>query len=205
MNKLRALYEAAPGALPFARGYLEYLAEIFQLLDGEAIASFIDVLEQARQRGAQIFFMGNGGSASTASHFVNDLAIGCQGAKPFRALSLTDNLAVMSAIGNDFGYDEIFVRQLQTYLHPGDVVVGISASGNSPNVVKALEYANARGAVTVALTGFDGGKLKPIAQIAVHVPTDKGEYGPVEDVHLIMDHLVSSFFRNRCRKERAGV
>jgi D-sedoheptulose 7-phosphate isomerase len=205
MNKLRALYEEAPRALPFAQGYLQYLSEIFLRLDGEAIASFIDAMDQARQRGAQIFFMGNGGSASTASHFVLDLAIGCQGAKPFRALSLTDNLAVMSAIGNDLGYDEIFVCQLQTYLHPGDVVVAISASGNSPNVVKALEYAKERGAVTIALTGFDGGKLKQVAQIAVHVPTNKGEYGPVEDIHLIMDHLVSSFFRNLCREERTGL
>ena len=113
-------------------------------------------------------------------------------ARPFRAISLTDNVPVLTAIANDYGYDEIFLKQLEVLMSPGDVVVAISVSGNSPNVLRAVEYAQAHGATTVALTGFDGGKLRPLAQLGVHVPTTRGEYGPAEDVHMILDHLVSA-------------
>jgi len=203
MNRIEQLYRENPLATAFARGYLDYLREVLLRLDVAAIARFIDTLLAARERGARIFFLGNGGSAATASHFANDLAIGCRsGAKPFRALSLTDNLSMVTAIGNDCGYDEIFIQQLQAQVVPGDVVVAISASGNSANVIKAVEYAKGVPAVTVALTGFDGGRLKQVASLVVHVPTDKGEYGPVEDVHLILDHLVSSFLANLCRAEQ---
>ena len=203
MNRIEQLYRDHPLAPAFARGYLDYLREVLLRLDAAAIARFIDTLLAARERGARIFFLGNGGSAATASHFANDLAIGCRGgAKPFRALSLTDNLSMVTAIGNDCGYDEIFIQQLQAQVVPGDVVVAISASGNSANVIKAVEYAKGVPAVTVALTGFDGGRLKQVASLVVHVPTDKGEYGPVEDVHLILDHLVSSFLANLCRAEQ---
>lgn len=203
MNKIEQLYRDKPQASAFAKGYLDYLQEVLRRLDVAAIARVIETLLAARERGARIFFLGNGGSAATASHFANDLAIGCsKGGKPFRALSLTDNLAIVTAIGNDCGYEEIFCQQLHTHLVPGDVVVAISASGNSPNVIKAVEYANGVPAETVALTGFDGGRLKQVANLVVHVPTAKGEYGPVEDVHLILDHLVSSFIINLCRDEQ---
>jgi D-sedoheptulose 7-phosphate isomerase len=203
MNKIELLYRNRPQAIDFARGYLDYLEEVLRQLDVAAIAKFIDILLAARERDARIFFLGNGGSAATASHFANDLAIGCcKGVKPFRAFSLTDNLAIVTAIGNDYGYEEIFCQQLHAHLVPGDVVVAISASGNSPNVIKAVEYANTVHAETVALTGFDGGRLKQLANLVIHVPTAKGEYGPVEDVHLILDHLVSSFIINLCRSEQ---
>jgi D-sedoheptulose 7-phosphate isomerase len=202
MNRIEQLYRENPLAPAFARGYLDYLQEVVRQLDVEAIARFIDTLLAARERGARIFFLGNGGSAATASHFANDLAFGCRkGSKPFRALSLTDNLSMVTAIGNDCGYEEIFYQQLRAQVVPGDVVVAISASGNSANVIKAVHYANGVPAVTVALTGFDGGRLKQVASLVVHVPTNKGEYGPVEDVHLILDHLVSAFLANLCRAE----
>ncbi len=203
MNKIDELYQEKPQLPLFARGYLDYLSQVLAQLDATAIASFVETLLQARAREAQIFFIGNGGSAATASHFANDIAIGSRSAtKPFRALSLTDNVAILTAIGNDYGYDEIFIRQLKILMHPGDVVVAISASGNSPNVIKAIEYANAQGAITVGLTGFDGGKLKELAQINVHAPTNKGEYGPVEDVHMILDHLAGAFLMQVCQAER---
>jgi D-sedoheptulose 7-phosphate isomerase len=202
MNRIDQLFQERTEASAFARGYLGYLSEVLAQMDVDAIAAFIETLLQARERGARIFFIGNGGSAATASHFANDIAIGCRSwDKPFRAVSLTDNLAILTAIGNDYGYDEIFVQQLKTQLTPGDVVVAISASGNSPNVIKAVEYANGAGAITVGLTGFDGGKLKQSAQLEIHVPSNKGEYGPVEDVHLIIDHLVGAFLLNICRSE----
>lgn len=206
MNRVEDLYREYPQAAYFARGYLDYLSEVLAQLDVAAIAAFTEVLLQARERGARIFFIGNGGSAATASHFANDIAIGSRSwVKPFRALSLTDNVAVLTAIANDYGYAEIFTLQLKTQMAPGDVVVAISVSGNSSNVVQAVEYANAHGAITVGLTGFDGGQLKRLAQFVVHVPTNKGEYGPAEDVHMILDHLVGTFLMQLCRAENAAA
>jgi len=202
MNRLEALYRANPGPLAFARGYLDYLKEVMDHVDPASIAAFAETLLQARERGARIFFIGNGGSAATASHFANDIAIGSRSwAAPFRAISLTDNVSTVTAIANDYGYEEIFTLQLKTQMTSGDVVVAISASGNSANVVGALEYANEHGAVTLALTGFDGGRLRKVAQRGVHVPTNMGEYGPVEDVHMIIDHLVGAYLFERCRAE----
>jgi len=199
VNRVDQLYRERPVAGDFARGYLDYLTEVLAGLDVDAIASFVDALLAARDRNAQIFFIGNGGSASTASHFVNDIAVGCRSAeKSFRAVCLADNSAVLTALANDYGYEDVFARQLQTQMAPGDVVVAISASGCSANVVGAFEYANENGAVTVALTGFDGGPLAELAQLVVHAPTNKGEYGPAEDVHLIVNHLVAAFLAQSC-------
>jgi D-sedoheptulose 7-phosphate isomerase len=207
MNNVERIFSEQQQPSRFARGYLDYLTQVLSQLDEGEIAAFIDTLVAARDRGARIFFIGNGGSAATASHFANDIAIGCRTwERPFRAMSLTDNVAVMTAIANDYGYEHIFTLQLKTMMHPGDVVVAISASGNSPNVVQAIEWANEQGAVTVGLTGFDGGKLRAVAKQAVHVPTMKGEYGPVEDVHMIIDHLVGGYLMNHCRTAAgAGV
>jgi len=206
MNKLDQIFQSSDGAADFARAYLDHLTRVVRRIDSDEIARFVAIIEEARERGACIFFIGNGGSAATASHFANDIAIGTRtgDGKPFRALSLTDNAAVMTAIANDDGYDDIFVQQLRALMQPGDVVVAISASGRSPNVVNAIEYANANDAVTVALTGFAGGPLREIARHGVHVPTGEGEYGPVEDVHMILDHLVGSYLARRVRAAAAG-
>jgi|SRR5581483_7064812 len=202
MNNLERMFAEKPQPADFARSYLDHIAALLARIDEKEIAAFIGALTDARERGARIFFIGNGGSAATASHFANDVGIGCRAwTRPFRATSLTDNVPVMTAIANDYGYEHIFTLQLKTIMSPGDVVVAISASGNSPNVVNAVEWANENGATTVALTGFDGGKVRTAAKIAVHVPTLKGEYGPVEDVHMILDHLVGAFLMHLCRAE----
>ena len=189
----------------FAAAYADYLADVVRGLDFSSIAEFIDLMLKARDRGSRVFFVGNGGSAATASHFANDFAIGTRcPEKPFKAVSLTDNVAAMTAIANDEGYDQLFVKQLEVLMEPGDVVVAISASGNSPNVVKALEFANTRGNHTVALTGFEtGGKIGAIAKTVIHVKTRKGEYGPVEDAHIFIDHLVGSYLNRIVLNERA--
>jgi D-sedoheptulose 7-phosphate isomerase len=108
-------------------------------------------------------------------------------------VSLTSNSAVLTCLANDIGYENVFVWQLRNLMRPGDVVVGISASGNSPNAVKALEYAAENGGIPVAIVGFDGGRMKRVAKYAIHVETEKGEYGPVEDVHMVLDHLISNY------------
>lgn len=178
----------------FAGAYINYLQSVLQRVNTAEVGRFIQVLLDARERGATIFFIGNGGSAATASHFANDLAIGTNNFDPpFRCISLTDNVPIITALSNDFGYEEVFVRQLRSLGRKGDVLVGISASGNSPNLVKALEYARSTGIKTVAITAFDGGRIRTMADEGIHVPTEPKEYGPAEDTHMVLDHLVTAF------------
>jgi len=189
-------------ASEFARRYLTYLNDVFQSIDPNAIARFVKTLLEARARDATVYFIGNGGSAATASHFANDLAIGTNSyEKPFRVISLTDNQAIITAIGNDFGYEEVFVRQLRTLGKSRDVLVAISASGNSPNLIRAMEYAGSVEIKTVAITAFDGGRMKQIANEVIHVPTGPKEYGPAEDAHMVLDHLVVSYLIRVVRNE----
>jgi D-sedoheptulose 7-phosphate isomerase len=189
-------------AAEYSRRYLHYLNEVLQAIDHVAVAQFTKTLLEARTRGATVYFIGNGGSAATASHFANDLAIGTNSYdKPFRVFSLTDNQAIITALGNDFGYEEVFVGQLRVVGRPGDVLVAISASGNSPNLIRAMEYAASAGIKTVAITAFDGGRMKQIANESVHVPTAPKEYGPAEDAHMVLDHLVGSYLMRVVRNE----
>ena len=198
VNQLDKIFTRDPAA--FATAYLEYLHQVLSRIDPREIGRFIETLLDARARGATIFFIGNGGSAATASHFANDLCIGTNDyEKPFRVVALTDNVAVMTAIGNDFGYEEIFLRQLKVLGKSGDVLVGISASGNSPNLLRAFDHARECGIRTVALTAFDGGKMKAMADQGVHVPTGPKEYGPAEDAHMVLDHLVAAYLSRAIR------
>jgi D-sedoheptulose 7-phosphate isomerase len=207
MNALDEIFAENSAPAPFAKAYAGYLAEVLKGLDFAKIAEFMNVMLDAREKGHRVFFIGNGGSAATASHFANDFSIGTRcPEKPFRVISLTDNVAAMTAIANDDGYDQMFLKQLEVLMEKGDVVVAISASGNSPNVVKALNYATAHGNYTVALTGFEtGGKIAEIAKTVIHVKTRKGEYGPVEDAHMFVDHLMGSYFNRVVHAERAAM
>ena len=192
MNNIDRFFSRDP--IAFAKAYIDYLTQILNGINASEIGRFVTTLLDARDRGATIFFIGNGGSAATASHFANDLAIGTNSyEKPFRVISLTDNQAIITAIGNDFGYQDIFVRQLRILGKVGDVVVAISASGNSPNLLSALEYAKSAGIKSVAITAFDGGKMKMMADEGIHVPTAPKEYGPAEDAHMVLDHLVGAY------------
>ena len=192
MNNIDRIFTPDPAA--FASAYIGYLQSILQKLNTAEIGRFVETLLDARRRGATIFFIGNGGSAATASHFANDISIGTNAYdQPFRAISLTDNVPVITAIGNDFGYEEIFVRQLRVLGQKGDVLVAISASGNSLNLLAAMAYAKQAGIKTVAITAFDGGKMKSAADEGIHVPTEPREYGPAEDVHMVIDHLVGAY------------
>jgi D-sedoheptulose 7-phosphate isomerase len=166
----------------------------------------VEVLDAARERGSTIFLIGNGGSAATASHMANDIGLDVLkksgDARAFRVLSLTDSVPMLTAIANDEGYENVFLRQLRILYRPGDVLVAISASGNSPNVVAAAEWVRKEGGAVLGLTGFDGGRLRGLCDVAIHVETPKGAYGPVEDVHMIMDHLVAGYLSSRAVAER---
>lgn len=188
----------------FVRGYFDKIRSLLDSIDVEAVARLMTLLEAARVEGRQVFIIGNGGSASTASHWACDLNKGAShpGRRRLRVISLTDNMAHFSAIANDYGYERVFTEQLRNLVQQGDVLIGISASGNSPNLVHAFDYAARYGATTVAVVGFSGGKIAAMADHVVHVQS--GEYGPVEDMHLMFDHVVTDWFRTVVMP-RAGV
>jgi D-sedoheptulose 7-phosphate isomerase len=171
--------------------YIDELKNTLDLLPEDRIQEVIELLREARLAGRQVFIMGNGGSASTATHFVCDLGKNTRSPHlpNFRVIGLSDNMAIFSALANDEGYENVFAQQLASFVQPEDIVIGISASGNSPNVLKAMELANQRGARTVAFTGFDGGKLRSLAGIEIHVPSHCIEH--VEDIHLMLEHLIT--------------
>jgi len=178
----------------YVNSYIENLARVLREISIDEISNFIDILIASRDRGSSIFFIGNGGSASTASHFANDLSIGTKlDNKPFKAFSLCDNQSIITAISNDYKYDDIFSRQLSILLKEDDVVVAISASGNSLNIINAINEAKSKGGITIGLTAFDGGIVRRISDYGIHIHTKNGEYGPSEDAHLIIDHMVSNY------------
>ena len=203
MNKLEGLLSETGTARDYGKRYTSCLSELLSNLDFQAIEKVTEIFETARSDGKTIFLIGNGGSAATSSHFAEDLALGTfiEGKQPFKALSLADNTAYTTALANDEGYENIFVGQMRALFSAGDVLVAISASGNSANVVKAIEYANSNGGITVGLVGFDGGKLKSMCQHCVHIKTMKGDYAPVEDIHLILAHIVSTYLMFKLREE----
>jgi D-sedoheptulose 7-phosphate isomerase len=195
MSTLDRLFAESSSLADFAGRYTDYISELLAQLDWAGIDRVGRLLEKARHLDSTIFIIGNGGSAATASHFANDLSLGPRklGGQPYKAISLADNTALLTAAGNDLGYETVFLEQLRTLLEPDDVVIAISASGNSPNIIRAVEYANELGAVTIGFTGFDGGVLRQIAAEHINVATPKGDYGPVEDLHLVLNHLISSY------------
>ncbi len=200
MNNIDQIYSKSLNINDYSKSYIDYLSSVLNNISLTDIEKFVEVLLEARERESSIFFIGNGGSAATASHFANDIAIGTRTyEKPFRAISLCDNQAVITAIANDDGYDKIFSQQLQVLLKKQDVVIAISASGNSPNLIQAIDTSKEMGAITVGISAFDGGKMKEMVDVSLHVPTEKGEYGPAEDAHMVLDHLISNYLMRLVR------
>lgn len=185
----------------FFAKYSRSLNNILQSMDVKSVEKLVDELLSARERKSQIIIIGNGGSAAAASHLATDLAKQRfdDESTMFRVMSLADNSAWFSATANDFGYENVFVQQLKTTLQPEDLLIAISSSGESPNILNAVEYADKKGARTVGIVGFDGGKLKSSARHVIHIPTKKGQYGYMEDVVGILAHMVSiHLFEHDC-------
>jgi D-sedoheptulose 7-phosphate isomerase len=170
--------------------YLQEMTQILDQLPQDQVQAIIDLLAEARDRGQKIFLMGNGGSGATASHMANDMIKNTiQPDKPrLKVIALTDNMPIILAIANDWDYSRIFVEQLMPLAEPGDVLVGLSGSGNSPNILKAMDWARDNGLKTVGLTGRDGGQLKDKAELVLIVPTDS--MAQIEDVHMILSHIL---------------
>jgi D-sedoheptulose 7-phosphate isomerase len=181
----------------YVRGYFGRLKATIDAMPLDRIEAIGEILFQAYRHNKQVFIMGNGGSAATASHMACDLGKNTIGAnKPrFRVLSLNDNMALLSALANDVGYDRVFAEQLVNLIRPGDVLIAISASGRSPNILEAMRYARERAATIIGLLGFDGGAAIALADEYIVVPAD--DYGLVEDMHMVLDHVVTGYFQQR--------
>jgi D-sedoheptulose 7-phosphate isomerase len=161
----------------------------------EEIVRVVELIEKAREKGSRVYIFGNGGSAATASHFASDLSKGaiCQGKPRIKAFALTDNVPLLSAWANDTAYENIFAEQLENFIEPEDIAIGISGSGNSPNVLNGVKVARAKGATTIGFIGFDGGKLKDFVDIAIVVSSHNMEQ--VEDIHLLLEHVITTCLR----------
>lgn len=176
--------------------YMNTIIKAVEHVSVEEIEKVVDMIYARYLEDRRVFIVGNGGSAATASHFCCDLAKGAavEDKPRLQVLSLNDNIPLLTAYANDCGYDTIFVQQLKSLIHKGDLLICISASGNSQNILRAIEYADEKGAQTIGLLGFDGGKAKAIVSFCILVNNDN--YGLVEDIHLILCHSISQCFKN---------
>jgi D-sedoheptulose 7-phosphate isomerase len=191
-------------ASEFARDYINGLKNVLDRLPWEVVDQILKIVEEVHQRRGQIFVIGNGGSAATASHMMNDLNKGTLGQKGdaswprFRVIALTDNVSLMTAWANDTDYNHGFSEPLKNLAQRDDVLIAISASGNSPNIIAAVEAAKQMGLKVIGLTGFGGGKLAKLANVSFIVASS--EYGPVEDVHMILDHIMTGYLYEKLKQ-----
>ena len=183
----------------FVGDYVERLKSLLEDIDSKVINEIVVALEETLVKKSRIYILGNGGSSATASHMVNDLGAGLRRReiRNFDVTSLGDNSPVMTAIANDIGYENSFFMQMKGLLSSDDVVIAISCSGDSPNIVKAVDYAKSLGCKIIGVTGFEGGHLKRVSDVNFHVDAPKGEYGLVEDIHMILDHIIYSYYIQR--------
>jgi len=180
----------------FTKQYILNLKKLLDEIDVNVIEKIILEIETLLINKGRLYILGNGGSSATASHMVNDLGAGLRRRNIINldVVSLGDNSPVVTAIANDIGYDNIFYMQMKGLIKKDDVVLAISCSGNSQNIIKAVTYAKEQGCSVIGVSGFDGGKLKEISDISFHVNAANGEYGLVEDVHMILDHIIYSYY-----------
>jgi D-sedoheptulose 7-phosphate isomerase len=181
--------------------YLGRLQAAVDALPRDRLAELGEMLYRAYRNEKQVFTLGNGGSASTASHMAADIAKNTIGPnmRRFRVLSLNDNTAMLTALANDLGYEHVFREQLQNLIRPGDLLIAISGSGNSPNVLNAIRYAQAQCAQVVGILGFGGGAASEVVDVSIVVPSD--HYGIIEDVHLIINHIIVDYFKFKLAEE----
>ncbi len=203
MHQLAAIFKQSDSVRDYLGNYCGRLAEVLGQLDPTAVENAAGAIEKASEAGRAIFCIANGGSAGAASHLVNDLVAGSymEEHPPFRAFCLADNVETVTALANDACYEDIFLHQLRVHLSPGDVVLAMSVSGNSENIVRAVAYARERGATVVAFCGFDGGRLAKEADIPVLAPTTADEYGPAEDAFVVLGHIISTYLSMKRGKQ----
>jgi len=182
----------------FAESYFQNLIDTFKKLDKESIIKLEREFLEIRKKNATLYVFGNGGGAATAMTMANDLGFDVlkkTNKKTFKIISLNDNSSVITAIANDTGYDNIFLNQLKIHFKRNDKILIFSASGNSKNLVDAANWVKKKGGKVISILGFDGGKLKKISNLSLHIKSEKGDYGPVEDIQLIINHILAHWFQ----------
>ena len=203
MNNTEEFYKKSIKPSEYFSKYIDYLSAVLKNVKLEQIDELVKEFENARSKGKTLFIAGNGGSASTATTMANDIGFDIikktKTKKPFKLLALTDNNSVMTAIANDVGYDQVFLNQLKIHFKKGDKLIVISASGNSKNLIDAVKWVKKNSGRVIGLLGFDGGRLKSLCDLSVVIKTNKGEYGPVEDAHLILNHILAHWFQNKLK------
>jgi len=195
MNAIEKLYTESTTAEAYSAGYLDHMATLTKTISTAGLTTLIQWMDEAARDDKTIFVVGNGGSGAVASHWVNDLGPNSvvDGKPGFRVMSLTDNGGLLTALGNDASFEEVFEIQLKSFMRPGDLVIALSVSGNSPNILRAIEYANANGARTFGCAGMDGGQLAQISNQSIVVPSSKDDYGPAEDAFSIIMHVSTTY------------
>ena len=203
MNNLEKSYKKVSTIGEYSKKYFSYLSKVLESISENEINKLGESLEKSRINGNTIFVAGNGGSAATANTMANDIGFDIikktDADKPFRVFSLVDNNSVMTAISNDVGYENIFVSQLEIHYRKGDSLIVISASGNSSNLVNAANWVKKKGGIIIGFLGFTGGQLIDLCDVNIHVKANPGEYGPVEDAHLIVNHIISHWFQSKLK------
>jgi len=201
MKNIKTISLKSKNIKEFASNYIKRLNEIFNQINNNDLGNFEKTLNSARLNGNTIFVFGNGGSASTATTMANDLGFDIlkktNTKKTFKFLCLNDNTSVLTAIGNDVGYENIFINQLKIHFKKGDMALILSASGNSKNLIKAAKWIKSKKGKVLSIVGFDGGKLKKLSNNCIHFKCDKVEYGPIEDIHLIINHIFAHWFQKK--------
>ncbi len=179
----------------YFESYRNRVDEILNKVDIDSLVKTIDIIISAFKNGNTVYVCGNGGSAATATHMQADFSFFTRYFTKFRpkVRALTDNAAMMTAVGNDTSFHDVFVEQLKGHFEKGDVLICISASGNSENIIRAANYANISGGISIGFVGFEGGKLLDTATVSLFTPNPKGDYGPIEDVHMIFNHLIVNY------------
>jgi D-sedoheptulose 7-phosphate isomerase len=186
----------------FAESYFQNLIDTFKKLDKESIIKLEREFLEIRKKNATLYVFGNGGGAATAMTMANDLGFDVlkkTNKKTFKIVSLNDNSSVITAIANDTGYDNIFVNQLKIHFKKNDKILIFSASGNSKNLIDAANWVKKKGGKVMSILGFDGGKLKKISNLTIHIRSEKGDYGPVEDSQLIINHIMAHWFQKNLK------
>ena len=198
MTKLKKTFHKNKSFFEYYKDYTHYLSQVLKRLDKKEITDFEKKLYSLRNSDSNIFVFGNGGGAATAMTMANDLGFDVlkkTNKKTFKIISLNDNSSVVTAIANDTGYDNIFLNQLKIHFKKNDKILIFSASGNSKNLVDAAKWVKKKRGKVISILGFDGGKLKKISNLAVHIKSIKGDYGPVEDIQLIINHILAHWFQ----------
>ena len=205
MNDLKKIANNSKNIIEFSKNYFERLTSIYKQIDKKKISELEKKFHEVRINGGNIFVFGNGGSSANASSMANDLGFDVlkkTGLKKcFKVMSLNDNTSVLTAISNDVGYDQVFLGQLKIHFKKNDMVIILSASGNSNNLTKTVNWIKKNNGFVFSIVGFDGGKLKKISNNFIHIKSKKGEYGPVEDIQLIINHILAHWFQKIFRSK----